>query len=307
MPGDELMNMIPQSYEEAESLINKLQEDYKTEKSWFGDTKIEGEPNDKNEQNEKPQLEKKPKQEAFKIPDESEFEIDGQKFKFNQDDLKKYVTQGYKATQEYQKILQEKDVLSKEMAKLEANKSKYEHHQKIDDWARQNPELYNRLALEYENMNNGGNFGDVPPYLAKFVSELNSIKEKFSEIEEFKTHQRATAQDSALNTSISQFKQEHPQFDWNDKTLEQKILLHAANNNIPSFRAAARDLLFDDLVKRTEIKAKDALGKEIQRNTRLGEVQKRSAGTVNQNSKPINVNKMSWDQIAQQVKKAHGF
>lgn len=299
MPNEDLINVIPQSYEEAESLINNFREEAKNEKPWFSES------TDAQSDQDPEQKEVQKPSEPVKKDVPFEFEIEGKKLTI--EEAKKYAQEGYKVNELYQKVLQEKEAASKEFARLEANKAKYDHYAKIDEWAKQNPELYNRLALEHENMVNGGQFGEVPPYLTKFVSELNQIKERFAEIDSFKNQQMAKAQDTQLEQDIVKFKQEHPQFDWNDKGLEQKILMHATQNNLPNFRAAARDLLFDDLIKRTELKAKESVGKEIQKNTRLGEVQKRSDVQSSNQSKPKINSKMSYSQIANEIKRKYNL
>lgn len=295
------LNNIPQSYKEAEALINQFKTDAAKERPWFGD-QLEDEivePKAKQPQ---------PKQQQVQQPSgEFELEIDGKKVKFNSEDLKKYAQSGYRAEERYQQIIQEQEKIAKERAEFEGKRSQYDELRQLDNWARENPELFHRMRLEYENQRAGHDFGEVPPYLAKFVSELEQIKSRFSEIDNFQTQQRVSAQDKALDEDINAFKKEHPQFDWNSKELERRILLHAQDNKIPSFRAAARDLLFDELVKRNELKAKETIGKEIQKSTKLGEIQKSSAYTTNQNSKSINPSKMNWHQLAEQIKKSHGF
>lgn len=318
--SEDLMNVMPTNYAEAENLINRFYNEAGQEKNWFSaeeEETVEQKPEvkpvkgfDMSKVN--PKLLGKTEPEGKAPVDQPqaqsnsafEVEIDGQKISLNQDDLRKYVQSGYKAEQKYNEIIQEQQRVLKERAEFEKNIGKYEHMAKLDDWAKQNPELYHRLTLEYENMQNGGNFGEVPPYLGKFVAKLDQIESRFSEIDNFKKNQQVQAEDQALDAEIKSFKEQYPQFDWKDSTLEKQIIMHAQQNGIKSFRAAARDMLYDDLVKRTEIKAKEQIGKEIQKNHRLGEVQKRSESTSSQ--KPVNVSKLNWNQLGELVKNQMG-
>jgi hypothetical protein len=59
--------------------------------------------------------------------------------------------------------------------------------------------------------------------------------------------------------------------------LADRIISHASTNGINNFRAAARDFLFNDLVKRQELKAKEDKAKTIQTQTKSGVVKKPKA------------------------------
>lgn len=113
-------------------------------------------------------------------------------------------------------------------------------------------------------------------------------------------------EDKSLNQDISGYREKHPDFDWDtldpqtNQTLEQRIIQHAIDNGIKSFKAAANDYLFDEHVKRASLKAKEDVGKTIQENTKKG-VGPKSPVPIEKMSKVKDVRNKSWNQIQDEV------
>lgn len=277
--SSDMYNLIPESREEAEKLISFYRdEDVKNrQSSWeLIDGKQEPE-QDKQEVQAETQVKRQEQ-----TPNEYSFEIDGQVKKFSQEDLQKYVSEGLKATQKYQEIMDHQQKLMQEKANFEQNVGKYDHYRKIDEWARENPELYNRIQLEHENMVNGGNFGDVPPYLAKFVSEIDSIKAKLGEVDQLISTQKANVADQQLDKTFAQYAQEYPMIDWQGKDQNGLTMMQKAYNYAQKFGLSTVESALDrtialemkDIIARSELKAKDQVAKQVQKNNKLGILEK---------------------------------
>jgi hypothetical protein len=87
--------------------------------------------------------------------------------------------------------------------------------------------------------------------------------------------ERQKTEDAALESEVSQLRQQHKDLDWNSAdenghSLEQRVLKHASENGINSFRAAFRDYNHDQLLKLTELRAREAAMLERQKVVKSG-------------------------------------
>lgn len=299
----EMYSMIPNSKEEAEKLISFWQEDdrKKAQDAWSGWGDEEA-PTDEAQAKGEAQPEQ-----TQNTPNEFAFEIDGKTYKFNQEDLQKTVAEGLKATNKYQELIQQQQQFMQEKAEFEKRLGQYDHLRQLDNWAKENPELYNRLALEHEAMKSGAEFGQVPPYVAKLATDVNNLMDKIAEIDQLKEEQKIKNSNEQLEKEIATYKQNFADFDWNSKDqsglrLEQKIINHAISNNIGTFRAAANDYLMSDIVKRQPLKAKEEAAKIIQKNNKLG-IQPKSEKYIP--SEPVIKGKMTYEKAMERILKTY--
>lgn len=296
-PNLDLSTYIPTNREEAEKVMNFYREEdsKNAQKAWSFEDEAEEAPAEQNESGGEPAVDREQAKN-----DEFSFEIDGRSYKFNSQDLQKYVAEGLKATQKYEEIYSLQNKIAQEKAELERKVGESKHLLELDNWARENPELYHRMQLEYENQRNGGQFGEVPPYLAKFVADLNEVRAKLNEVDQIKQEHIRKQSDEALQKEIDTYKGKYSDFDWNSPdqsglTLEQRIINHALQNGIQTFRAAANDYLIDEVAKRKEFKAKEEVAKTIQKNNKLGLLEQKSEKYT---PKPINPRKLkSYDAV----------
>lgn len=166
------------------------------------------------------------------------------------------------------------------------------YYGEIDRVAKANPKWWQHVQAEYAKFTgNGGNVTDDPsesqhqavsPELRAALSKitelegkLNGYLDKSSKAAEQQQHE---AEDRELDTQIAAFSKEHPEFDWmtadakSGLVLADRIVVHAQENGINNFRAAARDYLHKELIARAEVRVKDSLADQIRNATKKGVV-----------------------------------
>jgi hypothetical protein len=148
----------------------------------------------------------------------------------------------------------------------------------IDEYVRQNPQFWDHVTQEWQRQQMGGQVDPNNP----LFKELQSLKSEIGQVKEFKQtleQERLAIQrsqeDQALEQEIGSIREQYPDIDLaapdaNGASLEHRVIKHALDNNIKSFRAAFRDLLHDDLVKRAEDKAREAVSKDLQKRQKSG-------------------------------------
>lgn len=208
--------------------------------------------------------------------------------------------------------------LNTERAAFDEEKKSFSDQQRyygeIDKVAKENPQWWQHVQAEYQKFSGkAGNAGDgnpggsgMTPVERELRAEIVGLKEQLSG---YLNHQKQEAQskqfqaeDAALDAEVAAFAKANPEFDWitadaNGQTLEQRIYQHADKHGIQNYRAAARDYLHDEIVKRRELKAKETIGKDIQAKTRSGVVQ--TKGKPNGLKAPSNINK-SYDELVRE-------
>ena len=148
----------------------------------------------------------------------------------------------------------------------------------IDEYVRQNPQFWEHVTQEWQRQQMGGQVDPNNPV----VKQLQSLQQEISQVKEFKQtieQERLQLQrqqeDQALEGEIKSIREQYPDIDLaapgaDGASLEHRVIRHALDNNIKSFRAAFRDLLHDDLVKRAEDRGKEAVSKELQKRQKSG-------------------------------------
>lgn len=183
-------------------------------------------------------------------------------------------------------------------------------YSEMESYIKENPAWWDFLNQQWQSRqsNGQGNPGNPQnpatedllshPVIKSVVSEMETLRQERAQQKELK-------EDEQLAQNISQYREKYAHFDWNsvdDKNLnlEQRILNHAIENGIKSFKAAANDYLHDEHLSRAQVAAKEQVGKEIQKTTKLGLGPPTT--TPQLKGKPIqNVRNKSWEEITQEA------
>lgn len=206
-----------------------------------------------------------------------------------------------------------------ERQKWQAEKENLEklvnQYKPVDEYFKANPTAWEQINQIYSGTQSqqGQPASGLPPAVLKaYEDRIAKLEGHISQEVEKRQIEQVKAEDHALNQEISSFREQHPDFDWdtlNPQTnisLEQQIINHAVENKIGSFKAAARDFLFDDMLKREALKAKESVGKEIQKKTKLG-LGPVSKTPIQSIQRARNVKSRSYDNIADEVKQELGL
>lgn len=230
---------------------------------------------------------------------ELKFKWNGQEITVPANDprLTQWASQGYDYAQKMQAFNQERAQLEQQL------QAKYAQYQPIDEYVQQNPQFWDHVLKTYEQQQMQGldPADPVQKQILELKEQLKPVGEFIKQSEQAKLTQQREAEDQALNAEIQSIREQYKDLDWagvdaSGKSLEVRILEHAAANKLSSFKVAARDLLHDDLMKKAEERAKEAVMKDIQSKRKAGLL-----GTTPAPTKGIrdaeNIKNKSWDQL----------
>ncbi len=231
-----------------------------------------------------------------------EFEHGGKKVKGNREQIIKWAQMGYDRPQIMQKFNQER-------SQWETQKQQWENqwgvYKQIDDYAKGNADWWKFIqdqwatrGMHQPGMASGGQSvppgtgqaGGAPgdPSIAAFNPKISQLEQQLAQVSQVaqmwqqeKIQQKQEAEDKKLDGEVQSIQQQYKDLDWNSpdmngKTLEVRVLEHAQANGISTFKAAFRDLLYDDLVTRAESQAKINVAKGIQNKSKLGVISESS-------------------------------
>lgn len=261
--------------------------------------------------------EAQPKAETQPAPtpaDEIEFQHDGKAIKIARNDprLITWLQQGYNYPQaiakERQRVEQERQAFEKQ----------YSPYKTIDEYAKQNPDWWSHVQQAFEQRDAQPKAGDSPELAQikaqlrqEIMAEIKPIQEKFTSIEQKEQAEQVAREDQALGSEIQSIREQYSNLDWQSPdqagmTLEQRIIKHAIENKIESFRAAFRDYSFDHLAKLHEERGKETVQKDIQQRQKLGIIGQSS--TPKKGIKPAeNVKTKSYDDLMREAKEEYGI
>lgn len=196
-----------------------------------------------------------------------------------------FAGQGFDYNEKMRDFNVQRQLFESERQKMTESQKRYQEieqrlnqYKQIEDYQKQDPGWWEHVVQSYQNRSaEQGQPATLPtPIIEKLVEEkVAPFKQYITDQEERAKIIAKANEDSELNQIVTDFKSANAQYDWTSldkqgQDLEARILKHAVDNKIQSFRAAARDYLYDEDIKRAEIKAKEAVGKDLQKATKLG-------------------------------------
>jgi len=189
--------------------------------------------------------------------------------------VKQWVAQGYDYAQRMAAFKQEQQA-------WEAQRQGYSKYAEIDQFVKSDPrgkdwlEHVNRAWEQREQLLANGQLDPVKATVEQLVQERLAPFQKDLEARQAAEREaKIQHENEALDQEIKSIRDQFADLDWDAPgqdglSLELRVLKHANQNGINSFRAAFRDLMADDLVKRAEARGKEAAAKEIQATKRQG-------------------------------------
>ena len=188
----------------------------------------------------------------------------------------------------------------------------FDRYGEVDTYAKQNPEWWKFVEEQWAQRDQQRQQLDpsLAPVLNPLLERLGSMESFVQTLQEQKRQQELESQDKALDAEIESIRKANPNIDFasvdeSGRTLEYRVLKHASENGINSFRAAFRDYLHDKLVE--EAKAQ-SLSQQAQ-----GQTKAVKAGVLGKTPAPtkaapeISHKGKSWDQLGADVLKEYGL
>lgn len=204
--------------------------------------------------------------------EEYEFTWNGKAIKADRQKVMQWANQGYDYAQKMQDYNRRNAEIERAKSEL---KSTYEPYEQINQYARKNPEWWNHVVSAYENRAQQAaqsNGGQVPPELLQKLDALEQFKTNF---EQRISQEKREQEDQALSQDVQSIRKQYPNIDFDSPdqdgySLEQRVMKHAVDSGINSYRAAFRDLRHDDLLKLAQEQAKEETAKALQSRTKQG-------------------------------------
>ncbi len=186
----------------------------------------------------------------------------------------KRASQGYDYATKQDELKQQN--ASAESRLAEAN-TLHEKYAQIDEYARENPEWYDHWSQAYENRQTDPNQQGQQPQVdfSPVMEKITALENDFKGVQEHVTQQKQSTEDSKYWDEMKAINKEFPDVDFSQsdesgKTLEYKILQHAQELGIGSFRVAFRDFYHDNLKTRMNEQAKQDIIAKDKENRKKG-------------------------------------
>jgi len=207
-------------------------------------------------------------------PQVFEYQASGKTISEDLDTILKRASQGYNYAQHVAEHKASVDAFNQERDQYQ---QKYGTWKQYDEYANQNPSWADHVKTQWELRDS---FGQPQSDLSNQTNPSESIH---PEIRQFmdqykfeKQTQQQQAEDAALNEQIKNVQEQFPEFDLSysnpetGMTVEMQVIEHAKAHGINSFKAAFKDLMFDQIVNKRITSAKEAAAKELAERTKKG-------------------------------------
>lgn len=212
-------------------------------------------------------------------PQTYKLKVDGKTIDAPLEKVLQWAQLGYNYPQKAQEFNQMKarfDEYSQKEQQLKEIEQKWAPYKEVDEYAAKNPDWWNAVQENYrQKMAGAESNADVSRIKQELMQELQPIKEFIEKKQTEEKTRQIEQEDKQLSTEVDSIRKSFPNLDFDTpdeegKSLEMKILEHAMNNDIKSFRVAFRDYYHDHLLSMEREKGKELVSKEVQKRTKLG-------------------------------------
>jgi hypothetical protein len=307
--SESVENSVPQTSEDADALYNSVMApDVETQE------RTESEPEPKGEE---------PSEAGVNEPTETAEDLFTLKHKdfeegerqFSRDKVTEYAQKGFDYELKMHQLKTERAAFDEKMQELEDGQKKFsekrEYWESIDKYMEENPGFADTVRQAWDNRLGERNQATMSPEYQALQSTIEKLQDRLNAQDtERQEHSHKQAEESLVKSKVD-YKKDHPDFDWDAKdefgqTLQDKIEKHAVDNGIRSYNLAANSFLFDQHMKRTEMKAKETAAKELldKKKKGLGPVTDHS---IKQTTQSSNLSGMTYQDLATEALKELGI
>jgi hypothetical protein len=203
----------------------------------------------------------------------------GEEIKVPLSKLKNYAQQAYDYNRKMQEFNTQRSMFTQERDAFETSRKNLEQklaqYEEIDSYIKENPQWWDHVNQTWHSR---GTEGTQPQFTTAIEELKKQISELGNQVSTITQREKLIAQakeDAELDQHIQEYKQKHSDLDWNsqDETgldLERRITQFAIDNNIGNWMAAANHMLMEQFLKSAELKAKESVGKTVQKAHKQG-------------------------------------
>lgn len=216
-----------------------------------------------------------------------------------------WLSLGHNYSQRAAELNKREQAWQQQQRELQQKYQGYDRYSEIDQYARQNPDWWKHVESAYQQRATHGISPELQPVLQPILQDLQHTKSFIAELQEQRALEAKTKEDQALDAEIGEIRKQYPNIDLNapdetGRSLEWRILNHANETGIRSFRAAFRDYLHDRLVSEAQANGRSAIAKDTQAKAKAGVLGVTPAPTK-QLAPAQNVRGKSYAQLAQEA------
>ncbi len=248
---------------------------------------------------------------------EYEFNHRGQAIKIKENDPRftQWMSQGYDYAQNIQAMKSEREEFERSRKEWEQRVSPY---REIDQFAKENPDWWNHIEQSYQQRLSTP--VEVPDAVRKYLDQrlepvtqdIPLMKEYLQKQQKLEIEKQQAEEDAQLGNAIKSIQEKYKDLDFSAKdesglSLEQRVLNHAMQNGIPTFKAAFLDYYHESIEKLAEARGKEAFMQEMNKRKRLGLLDDPAPGKSNV---PLTRKPVSWNDpqlSAEQILKEFNF
>lgn len=222
---------------------------------------------------------------------------DGKQISLDQAKAKAYAQKGFDYETKMHNLRVDRQLFDRERESMDSD---FKELKEMNDYAKKNPAWESFVREQWQSRLNNQDQAGNPSFqqqnanpqanqISTLQNQLNNVMSQLSGQQDDLKARKAAELDSRLQGEIDTYKDKYADFDWKTQdelglNLEGRIQQHAIDNGIKGYTAAARDLLWDEHMKRANINSKEQVGKEVQKQASLGlgKVTKNSQVTAKQ-------------------------
>lgn len=240
------------------------------------------------------------------------FDHNGQKVTVDTaEKAKTWLNLGHNYSQRAQELNKTQSQLAQERQQLQDKYKGYDRFSDLDQYAKQNPDWWNHVQQSWQQRQTHGVDPQLRTVLQPVLERLQQTESFLADLKQQRVVEDHARQDQALEAEIGEIRKAYPNIDLaaadeTGSSLEFRVIKHANDNGIQSFRAAFRDYLHDRLVTEAQAAGRAAIAKDTQA--------KAKAGILGQTSAPVkglqpaqNVRGKSYSQLAQEALAEYGI
>ena len=183
------------------------------------------------------------------------------------DKARTWMQLGYQANTRFQELKSREAEFQKQRQEIEARGKHYSQYDEVDKYARQNPEWWNHVEEQYKQRAVHGLDPSLAPIVQPLMQRLEATEGFIQTMQQAEEERKLAEHDQALAADVETIRKDFPTIDLaatdpeTGRTLEWKVLNHAQQNGIHSFRAAFKDLFYDKLVEEAKAASLSTIAK----------------------------------------------
>jgi len=233
---------------------------------------------------------------------------------FPRDKVAEYAQKGFDYELKMHDLKSERKIFEELKSEFEQeNESFTEQRQywnEIDTYMKDNPGFQHIVQQEWAKVQNDPSLARSPE-VSELQQTVKQLQDRLDGKDSESMETRTKEVERNFIKSTEDYKEKNSDFDWTTadefgNTLQDRIESHAVENGFKDFTKAANDLLHEQHILRAKLKGKEEAAKELleKRKNGLGPITDRS---VRQTSEAKNVNKMSYQDLANEALQEYGL